>query len=320
MNQLTVTGKGVYIWQPDKIGTPDYVANLLKTSATDFVALKIHDGSYIYEVQPYIDAIREAGIKVGAWGYVYLKWNAAAEAIAAVRAINRYQPEFYLLDAEAHAKGQQVAAMVYARTLRFGVENLPIGLNTYWKPSYHQTFPFWQLRSVCDFDCPQVYWRNYGPVTKLKQSKLEYGQMTPKLPMSMAAGDMYSEFGLKPTPAQVIQFLDACRNDSHIQAAVMWSLEQRYKVPELWDAYASYRYCIGCCEPTDPVVPPARLPLYAAVVTPTRGLVVRATPNGARLYAIRRGDRVEVWAIAGDWAALNSQETEWVHASYLSKV
>ena len=44
-------------------------------------------------LQPYIDAFRAAGIRFIGWGYIYLKWNALAEAKGTKEAINLYKPE-----------------------------------------------------------------------------------------------------------------------------------------------------------------------------------------------------------------------------------
>ena len=74
-------GKGVYIWQPEKIGTPAEVVQALIDAGVDTVAIKINDAGRVFTgLQPYIDAFRAAGIRVIGWGYIYLKWNALAEA------------------------------------------------------------------------------------------------------------------------------------------------------------------------------------------------------------------------------------------------
>ena len=83
------------------------------------------------------------------------------------------------------------------------------------------------------------------PVEKLADSKKEYAKLTPKLPFSLPAGDMYTDRNLKPTPVEVLLFLDACNTDPEIDGAVMWSMDQKNKVPELWDAYSRYDWDTG---------------------------------------------------------------------------
>ena len=112
-------GKGVYIWQPEKIGTPQEVVQALLDAGVDTVALKINDAGRVFAgLQPYIDALRAAGIRVIGWGYIYLKWNALAEAKGTVEAINLYKPDAYLIDAEAEAKLQYIPATIYMNYLR----------------------------------------------------------------------------------------------------------------------------------------------------------------------------------------------------------
>ncbi|MEJ2711008.1 MAG: hypothetical protein P8074_25590, partial [Anaerolineales bacterium] len=172
-------GKGVYIWKPNKIGSPSDIARSLKNSGTDFVAIKIVNGTYIYPgLQPYITAIRKAGIAVGAWGYVYLRWSPLQEANRTADAVKLYNPDFYLIDAEAYAKWQFAPAWIYAKRLRSRLPYMPRGLNSYWYPPYHPSRPWKQLRSVCNFDAPQVYWRGYRPKDKLLASKHEYAKMS----------------------------------------------------------------------------------------------------------------------------------------------
>lgn len=325
MNKLLVSGKGAYIWQPRSIGTPAQVASDLEQANASFAAIKINDAGYVYPgLEDYIDAIRDKGIQVIGWGYIYLRWNPLAEARGTVDAINKYKVEAYLIDAEAHALYQYPGAKVYAAYLRSAFPTLPMGLNSYWKPSWHPFLPYKALRGISDFDVPQVYWRGYQPVEKLAQSKAEYAAMTPKLPFAMAAGDMYFDRNLKPTPEQVTQFLTACKDDPEIKAAVMWSMDQKTKVPELWDAFARFDWQTGQSDPPGDVpAPPERQPLYSAVVTAWAGLNVRNQPNtygNKPLRALRLGTRVDVWKEIGGWCAINSDYTEWCYGTYLKQV
>jgi hypothetical protein len=324
MPPLQLIGKGCYIWQPKNIGTPEQVAEWLVQSKTNHVAIKIHDAGYVYpDLEPYINAIRAKGIKVGAWGYVYLKWNPWAEGNGAVQAILHYRPDYYLIDAEAEALYQYAAAKVFAGILKKGVPNLPIGLNSYWKPSWHPALPYYQLRQVSDYDAPQVYWRGYQPVEKLKQSKLEYSKFLPKLPFALPAGDMYIDRDLKPTPDQVVQFLMAAYWDPDIQGVTMWSMDQKKKVPELWAAYSSFVWDSGDVV-TPPIEPPAPqpLPLYSAVVNAWDGLIIRSGPgtNYTRLDAKPRGYLVDVYGVEDGWAWINREKSRWMFAKYLTKV
>ena len=90
---------------------------------------------------------------------------------------------------------------------------------------------------------------------KLRQSKKEYGQETAIYLFCWPAGDMYIDRNLKPTPDQVTAFLKA-HDDPEIEGVVMWSMDQKFKVPELWDAYSRFDWNTGNVEePGD--IPPA---------------------------------------------------------------
>ena len=239
-NPKTIQGKGIYLWHPQYWGTVDVCVDNLKKSHTDFVAVKISNGTYVYPgLEPYVNAIRAAGIRVGAWFYSYLSFP-TAEAQAAARAVDLYRPDFLLEDGEAYAKGRYTQATQMTTRLRALVGTLPLALNSYWYPPYHPTFPFKQYRANADFDAPQVYWRGSLPLGKLSTSRAQYKAMSRKLPFALPAGDMYLEHGIKPTPGQVLDFLSYCNKDPEIKGVVMWSYDGRNKVPELWEAYSSY--------------------------------------------------------------------------------
>ena len=78
----------------------------------------------------------------------------------------------------------------------------------------------------------------------------------------------------------------------------MWSMDQKFKVPELWEAMAAFDWQTGQQSPPDPVEPPLNLPLYSAVVTASEGLRVRSGPGTQyRIFrAEPRGYHVDVWA------------------------
>jgi hypothetical protein len=248
MNRLTVYGKGVYIWKPENIygGDAKKIADALEAAGVSHVCIKLHNGTFVYPDRlGVINEIRSRGIVVGGWGYLYLRWSPSAEAEATVAACALYKPAYYLADAEGYASYAFAGAATFASKLRTALPDMPIGLNSYWKPSYHRDFPFVELREKMDFDCPQVYWRGYDPVGKLRQSKEEYAAMSPQRPFAMAAGEMYFENGVKPTPEQVVAFLSTAREDEDIQAVVMWSMDQNETTPELWEAFAGFDWGKG---------------------------------------------------------------------------
>lgn len=326
LRQLSTKGKGCYLWHPETLGTPLQVLQALQEAHVDFVAVKVHNGSYPYlYVKPYVDTLRGAGIQVAAWGYVYLRWTPLAEANAAIRATKELGPfDFYLIDAEGHAKYQWAGAKIFAARLRSGMPVIPIGMNSYYNPMWHPELPWYALRSACDFDCPQVYWRGTDPVGKLRASKAAYARLVPRLPYTVVAGDMYYEFGLKPTPDQVEKFLAYADYDPEIQAAVMWSMDGRRNVPELWQAFSQYRWSTSVPFPPVPPAPPPIEPALFTAVT-TGNLWVHSSPDAlasTRIDVLVTGRRVDVYATSGIWANISpwGEPARWCSLNYLKKL
>nr|MBN1228900.1 SH3 domain-containing protein [Anaerolineae bacterium] len=256
---MNFTGKWVYIWNIKNIfrGDINQIITELKRAGTRGVAVKVQDGPSRYpwteadqaSTRRFMNACKANGIRVGLWAYVYLT-NAVAEANLSRQLIDELRPDFFLIDAEDHAKGKVASAWVYAKMIKGAATE--IGLSSYRFPSLHSDYrdrsgKFWPglpweaLRSCCTFDSPQVYWRNRDPVEDLRKSKAEFGAMSPKLPF-FPAGDLYYEHGIKPTAAAVRRYLDACVADPDITGTLMWSMDQGETTPDLWAAFAEYTW------------------------------------------------------------------------------
>jgi hypothetical protein len=65
-------------------------------------------------------------------------------------------------------------------------------------------------------------------------------------------------------------------------------------------------------------LPPAGL--FRAVVTPARGLNVRAQAFGRLLRTLRSGDLVEVYKLQQGWAKIHFEQDEWVNSTYLRRL
>jgi hypothetical protein len=139
--------------------------------------------------------------------------------------------------------------------------------------------------------------------------------MTPSLPFSMVAGEMYSERGIRTTPEELFVFLNACNKDPEIKSVVMWSMDQISGISDLWKVFSEFDWDKGGDSPP----PPSPVtPLYHAVTTGY--LNVRSSPWGAWLYTMSPNTLVDVWALDGLWAALNQEKTKWSHTGWLDKV
>lgn len=247
-------GKWVYIWYLHLNfdgHIPSIIDELLRADVQG-VAVKIHNGVSCtrwntLEMQQFQEACKEAGIGFGMWGYIFL-YDPQGEAQMARRMIAKYEPDFYLIDAEAQAKGRYTQAWTFANELKGAPTK--IGLASYRFPSYHRKLPWQALRSCCDFDSPQVYYRLSDPPSQLARSKAAFAAMLPKLPF-FPAGDMYHEHGIRPTPEAVQRYLQACKDDPDISGTLMWAMFQRRKCPELWEVFSEFEWAVDEPEPNE---------------------------------------------------------------------
>lgn len=327
MNKLQLLGKGCYIWRPKNIfgGDINQIVRMMIKARVQHVCIKVSDGYYSYpDIQPLAAALRMAGIVVGAWGYAYLKWIPIQEAVAIANGARSINAVYLLHDIEdRNAFFQWTNASRYINKVRELVPNIPQGMNSYWKPSWHSEIPYSKIRAACDFDAPQVYSRGNDPVKMYEESKLLFSRMAPALPFSLPAGDMYFEGGVKPHPGDVTAFMRRARQDPDAKGVVMWSADQRETTPDLWEEFAAYDWMRDVAaepKPAEDVIQP----MYAAVVT-AWALNVRAHPSnsGAVVGYLRKGDRVSVYEEDGGWSMISSpveSPLKWVSSKYLVKV
>ncbi len=304
-------GKGVYIWQPEVMedGQPDRILARLQMAGVQSVALKLADGCKIFDkLQPLIQLLRDNNIRVAGWGYSYLDRVPAQEAQTAAQACKLYQPDFFLIDVEAEVERNYTGAQVFINTLRPALANLPLGLNTFWSANYHPLFPWAAFLNQVDFVCPQVYWRGFDPVGKLKQSQQEYANVpnARHVPMPMVAGDMFVQLGVEPAPGQVTQFLSAADADPTLHGVFMWAADDSQTTPELWQEFSRYQWQSGG-------TPLPRQPVGWAKITARGGLYIRATPGGHKLGALAKDELTPIWTLQdGQWAAINAAQTQWI--------
>lgn len=332
MNKLPQLGKGCYIWHQRHIcgGDIPSIVRRMVEAKVQHVCIKVADGWSCYtDKQPEIihlaEALRNAGIVVGAWGYAYLKWIPLVEAEALARGARAIGARYVLHDIEdRNAFFQFVNASRYINKFREPLPNMPTALNTYWKPSWHKEIPYDKIRKRCDFDAPQVYSRGNDPARVLAESKKEYARLAPALPFSLPCGDMYFEHGIKPKPGDVTKFMHTARMDPECMGVVMWSADQQETTPELWAEFAAYDWALDAVEEVEVNIPkPAVEPLYAAVLKGS--YYVRDYPGikGVILGAHVKGDRVTVFMEDNGWGLIDITDPgklQWISLKGLQKL
>ncbi|MBI4616486.1 MAG: hypothetical protein HY720_22945 [Planctomycetes bacterium] len=326
-----LSGKWTYLWRLEQIynGDVDRTVQELRAAKVAGVAVKIHNGTYAGDwdtpaMARFLELCNKAGIRIAFWGYIYLRYDPAGEARLAGKMVRKYAPlvDFYLIDAEAEAKNEHGNAKIFAAELAKEVGPLcPIGLASYRYPSLHRELPWKELRAICQFDSPQVYYRNGDPIANLTRSKAEFQAMQPRLPY-FPAGDMYLEHGTKPTPEAVTRYLQACKDDPDIHGTLMWVADHMQRVPELWRAFAEFDWPAGnapsgpdyrellrrfhgadalVVRPSAPPPVPVPAPGAPATVSPADGAVA----TGASVTLSWRGPSATEHRVSVEWEGSN---------------
>jgi hypothetical protein len=315
MIELPSMGKGCYLWQASKLkgGDPISIRDMMKAASVDHVAIKIFDGSQVWKgLEPIFEELTSAGIACGGWGYEYLKYSWSYEAKACVTAAKLYGAwlRYLLHDFESEANYQTSAAWSFIQEVRKALPVLPMGTNSWWSPKLHPEAPFYQYRSKCDFDAPQVYTRGYAVVEKYLDSKAQYKKLFPHLPWRLPAGDMYHENGVEPKPGDVLTFMRMAHSDPDAGGCVMWAADQCETTVRLWEEFSSYRWSKDdVVEPSIAVPPPPvqkPVPLFSGVVK-VDGLRKHPSPSvsSAVTGSFVRGERVDVYKTDGLWWAVD---------------
>src|SRR3990172_12780283 len=113
------SGKGTYLWNISSLfrGNVSAIVDCLVDARVSTFCAKIHDAAWskwdnaqMAELQA---GCLQHGITFGLYGYIYL-YDPAAEAKYARKMIDKYQPAFYVIDAEGQAKGKFSQAQTFA--------------------------------------------------------------------------------------------------------------------------------------------------------------------------------------------------------------
>lgn len=321
-----IAGKGFYIWKIRYCegGNVFAIVEQAIRLQLSHVLIKAADGPYRYNVYEgrdllpdLVSALRDAGIQVWFWQYIY--GNPASEAMAAIERVQRLQPAGFVVNAEVEYKNKPAQAEAYMKALRAGVGNdLPIALSTYRWPSYHPKFPFKSFLAYCDFAMPQVYWMQaHNPREQLVRTLAEYKQFNrPVFP----TGACFREHGWWPTAADVSEFIQACK-DLSLQGCNFWEWgNARLYVQDGWEVIRSTSWAT----PPAPVPVPAPVPMPEALRARVLvdSLNVRSGP-GTGYPAVGRlqaGSLVDITGLAGSDVWVEIEPGKWAAYRYGGKV
>lgn len=191
---MALTGKGIFIWRVAAIyaGNITRIADEAVRAGFSHVLVKIADGKYKYNVASgrdlgaeLIAALRQRGVQVWGWQYVYGA-NPTLEADVAANLIQSLDLAGFVVNAEGQfkARGMDKVAEQYMQRLRKKHPKLPIALSSYRYPTAHYQFPFDAFLKHCDFSMPQVYWQgSTNSAQQLRKSVSEYAVLRHKRPV-----------------------------------------------------------------------------------------------------------------------------------------
>lgn len=236
-------GKGAMVWKLRDWEDGDPISQVAQCQhlGLSHVSLKIVDGTHerwesIWtQRQNYelllgtIDALREAGIGVKAWGWTYGR-QPKAEAEKTIELCRIYGIEEYDIDAEHQYNklGMVAPARIYSETLAGAIPEIRVGLCSYRFPKrYQPDFPVDAFAPFMDYWCPQVYFlgdnRVAGGASQLEISSREYDGIR-KLPY-LGVAPAYPWGNWRATKEQLRLFFAKAKELEH-EGFMVWDLPQ----------------------------------------------------------------------------------------------
>jgi hypothetical protein len=257
---MTLQGKGFMIWKVPSCekGDANVIAAEAKKAGLTHVLIKVANGIYPYNIEketkkdlvpPVVFALKEQGIQVWGWHYVFGDYP-IREAEIAVTRVKQLGLDGYTIDAEAEYKrpGMEDAARRFMAKLREGIPNTKVSLCSYRYPNLHREFPWKAFLEKSDYNMPQVYWEQaHNAGEQLKRCVKQFMELAPFRPI-MPMGPVYKTGGWLPYAADITDFLVTARH-LNLSAANFFAWDWRSILSSLWDAAARFPW------PTAPVVP-----------------------------------------------------------------
>jgi ketosteroid isomerase-like protein len=247
---MSLKGKGLYIWKVNNVegGDPAAIAQRASQAGLSHVLIKVADGSRSYNpdlVAPIVPVLKDIGVQVWGWQYVYGNSH-FAEADIAVRRVKELSLDGFVVNAEVEYKNKPAEARAYMESLRSRLVDIPVALSSFRYPSYHREFPWSEFLSFCDINMPQVYWlKATNPAEQLDRSLAEFETIYPALPI-IPTGAAYAEYSWRARPAEIKEFLQRAQ-ERDLSAANFWSWDYAGSAEgaDLWRAIATYDWPVG---------------------------------------------------------------------------
>lgn len=255
-----IQGTGFYIWKLADCLPVSKLVDTLQRANASWVSIKIADGTLKHNqiredgkwsgndvfLKSVIDTLRNAGISVGGWHFIYPlpTLNPGAQAGLAGERYQKLQLEHLLIDAENWSNGGAYwkyladgkinpdrirSANVYMNQLRPAGINLAqaVGLSSYRFPTVHREFPFAQFvnHESSSLIAPQMYWvGSHNPREQIQRCIAEYDAVDSGVRDLIPIGAAYSAGAWEPTVADITEFMDAVQ-EFNLPGCGFWSLD-----------------------------------------------------------------------------------------------
>ncbi len=264
---MTLEGKGyfTYLLPQCENGDPAAILAAAQAAGLSHVLVKVADGTRVFGIDSagndftaaVVYKLRNAGIAVWGWHYVYGD-DPAGEAKVAVLRAQALGLDGYVVDAEQEYKerGKDRAARQFMSTLRSALD-LPLILSSYRFPDYHPEFPWAAFLEFCDYHMPQVYWEQaHNAGGQLRESKRQCDAL-PYARLYLATGAAYGTAdGWSAIPADVTDFLKTAKALG-IPAVNFFSWDySRANLPATWKAVADFAWTAPLQTVPGPEMPP----------------------------------------------------------------
>ncbi len=222
---MTLYGKGYYMWQLPHCdeGDPAAIAARVGAAGLSHVLIKIADGprwvyNYDYQTEtdlipPVANALRDIGVQVWGWHYVYGN-DPVGEAALAINRMTELGLDGYVIDGEAPYKepGKEEAARTFMQELRAGLQNTPVALSSYRFPRWHPEFPFEAFLEGCDINMPQIYFEGaHNPERQIDLCMEQYMVLEPALPV-IPTVSTYTSPTWRPTADEITRWMQHAKN------------------------------------------------------------------------------------------------------------
>lgn len=266
-------GKGMFVWRIARCagGVAEMLAAMARAAGLGWVALKVADGTLIYngDLQAHVQALKAGGVQPWGWSYIY-GGNPVVEAGRVIERVRRYGLAGWLVNAEHQFKepGMGRAATLFMEALRDGLPDLPIGLCSYRYPSFHPQFPWREFLALSDFHAPQVYWlednRPTAPAQQLARSVSELRAIRdiPIVPIGVASPNDAGTW--RPTVSQLDNFHAAVRV-AGLPGVGWWEWGHAELRHDVWRAIAGHWWEVAPAPPP-PDTSAARIEALARLI------------------------------------------------------